>query len=85
VANLTHSLFGTDEEDIYLKARAFFEVFEDVPEASEHPELDSQEFFIAIMTKLKEIELKNNVKLESTLFDVLLRVVQRGLIFYICV
>jgi hypothetical protein len=62
------------------KAKAFFELFEDIPGAAEHPELDSRELFTVIMSKMKEIAPDNNLVLENTLFDILLRVVQRGLI-----
>jgi hypothetical protein len=81
IRELMNSLLGTDEDVMFEKARAFFEVYEDIPGAAEHPELDSREFFSVIANKLKEIDEKNNLKLESVLFDVLLRVAQRGFIF----
>jgi hypothetical protein len=64
------------------KAKLFFELFDDIPGAVEHQELDSRDLFTVVMSKLKEISPDNNLKLESVLFDVLLRVVQRGLMFF---
>jgi hypothetical protein len=78
-----NSLLGTDEDAMFEKARAFFEVYEDIPGAAKYEELDSRDFFSVIANKLKEVDQKNNLKLESVLFDVLLRVVQRGFSFII--
>jgi hypothetical protein len=81
IRDLINALLGSDEDIMFEKAKAFFEVYEDVPGAAEHPELDSREFFSIIANKFKEIDRKDNLKLESVLFDVLLRIVQRGFFF----
>jgi hypothetical protein len=75
---LIKSLLGDDEDLIYMKSKAFFEVFKDIPSAANCFELDSHELFSVVANKLKDIDSKDNLKLESILFNVLLRIVQRG-------